>query len=62
MVAGAAAAVAVEVGVAVGIVVEAESKTRVALTSPMLMGLHEGGELTFLRRCHTQVCETFTTT
>lgn len=44
------------VGVVVGTVVEAESKTPVALTSPMLMRLHEVGGLIFLRTCHTLVC------
>lgn len=52
---GAAVVVVAEVGVAVGTVVEAESKTQVALTSLMLMELHEVGGLTSLRRPHTQV-------
>jgi aspartate/tyrosine/aromatic aminotransferase len=42
-------------GAVVGTAVEAESKTLVALTSLMLMNLHEIREITFLKRPHTQV-------
>jgi len=55
MVVGVAVVVEAGVGVGVGTVVEAESKSPVALTSPVLMRLREVGEVIFLRRCRTLV-------
>lgn len=52
---GAAVVVEAGVGVGVGTVVAAESKSPVALTSPMLMRLREVVDLIFLRRCPTLV-------